>query len=417
MKRALFSLAFSALAGAAMAAGVDTDLPPDGEVARILRAAPDVLAAGNVLRAEQARRQGLEAGTQEWTLRLTAQQRRAYPPAGVDERFAEQGLALERPIRLPGKAALDAEIGALGVAGAEWAEGDAMHERARALMREWFDWLREQAGAGQWAEQVQLLARHAAQVERRKQLGDASRLDAVTAAAALAQAEAQFELRRGRERNAAERLRRRYAGLKLPDKPQLSEPQPVPGSEAEWTAAIVENSHELGVARSQAARARAVASRAGRDRTPDPSLGLHLMRERGGEDRIIGLSLSIPLPGQARRAGADAERALAEAEANREAAALQKVTTEAASLFHEAEAARLGWSKSRQAAQSLVQAAAMNARAYELGEGSLSDVLAARRLAHEAQLAARNAQIDALELHYRLLLDAHRLWDFDRQED
>ena len=55
----------------------------------------------------------------------------------------------------------------------------------------------------------------------------------------------------------------------------------------------------------------------------------------------------------------------------------------------------------------------MTARAYQLGEGSLNDLLTARRLANEAQLAARLSQLDALELRYRLLLDAHRIWDLD----
>ncbi len=55
----------------------------------------------------------------------------------------------------------------------------------------------------------------------------------------------------------------------------------------------------------------------------------------------------------------------------------------------------------------------MLARAYQLGEGSLNDLLAARRLANEAQLAAHQQQLDALYLRYRLLLDTHRLWDLD----
>ena len=55
----------------------------------------------------------------------------------------------------------------------------------------------------------------------------------------------------------------------------------------------------------------------------------------------------------------------------------------------------------------------MTARAYQLGEGSLNDLLAARRLANEAQLSARLMQLDALELRYRLLLDAHQLWAMD----
>ena len=52
----------------------------------------------------------------------------------------------------------------------------------------------------------------------------------------------------------------------------------------------------------------------------------------------------------------------------------------------------------------------MTARAYALGEGNLSDMLTARRLANESQLSARLSQLEAFEFRYRLLLDAHRLW-------
>ena len=65
------------------------------------------------------------------------------------------------------------------------------------------------------------------------------------------------------------------------------------------------------------------------------------------------------------------------------------------------------------AAERQTRSADMLARAYQLGEGSLNDLLAARRLANEAQLAAHQQQLDALYLRYRLLLDTHRLWDMD----
>ena len=57
------------------------------------------------------------------------------------------------------------------------------------------------------------------------------------------------------------------------------------------------------------------------------------------------------------------------------------------------------------------------ARAYALGEIGLSDVLAARRLAIEARLAADTAQLDASEARYRLLLDAHQLWPLEPEHD
>ena len=53
----------------------------------------------------------------------------------------------------------------------------------------------------------------------------------------------------------------------------------------------------------------------------------------------------------------------------------------------------------------------MTARAYQLGEGQLEDLLRARSQANEAALGAQLSQLEALEAHYRLRLDAHRLWD------
>jgi hypothetical protein len=73
---------------------------------------------------------------------------------------------------------------------------------------------------------------------------------------------------------------------------------------------------------------------------------------------------------------------------------------------------RRSWQSTQQAASRLAQAADMTARAYQLGDGKLEGLLTARRQANEAALGARLSQLEALEAHYRLRLDAHRLWDF-----
>ena len=119
------------------------------------------------------------------------------------------------------------------------------------------------------------------------------------------------------------------------------------------------------------------------------------------------------MPGGARQAVASAALAEADVAHRREAAATQKITAEAAALYHSANSARISWNASRSAADRLTRAADMTARAYQLGEGNLNDLLTARRLANEAQLAARLSQLNALELRYRLLLDAHWIWDLD----
>jgi outer membrane protein TolC len=138
-----------------------------------------------------------------------------------------------------------------------------------------------------------------------------------------------------------------------------------------------------------------------------------MARERGGEEHILGAYIAITLPGGGRQAVASGALAEAGVATSREAAATQKISAEAAALYHSAIGAMTTWQATHSAAERLQRAADMTARAYQLGEGNLNDLLTARRLANEAQLGARLAQLEALELRYRLMLDAHQLWDLD----
>lgn len=415
MKRCshLFACVSLLLSGTAWPAAETPNLPPADIVARVLRAAPAVQAATSQWRAEEANRQRLEAGHYEWNIRLGSQQLRSKTNNAPEQRFHDWNAALERPLRLPGKAALDAELGAQGVRIAETAHGDLLHETSRELLKAWFSWLKESASAGQWREQTELLRKQARAVHRRQQLGDAARLESIQATAALAQAEAQWVQAKVRQASAAENLRRRFPELPLSEPAVISEPRPVDGEANGWIEAILQHSHELGLARGETQRAHTLASRSERDRLPDPTLGIQVAHDRGGEERLLGAYISIPLPGAARRAQSEGSQALAAAANSREAAVLQKISAEAAMLYQHADAAYATWQAGRDAAMHLGQAAEMTARAYQLGEGRLNDLLAARRQANEAQLAARLLQLEALELRYRLLLDAHQLWDMD----
>lgn len=413
MRLIVAAVLVASLTGLAQADELTPNLPPAELVTKVLGASPGVRAATGQVHVEEAHRRRLEAGGYEWNLRLGGQQRRTYPAGAPNERFGEWNAALERPLRLPGKAALDAELGAAGVSVAQIVLDDALHEAQRSLLRTWFTWLKEDSTASQWAEQVSLLAQQAAAVRRRQQLGDAARLEAVQADAASAQAEASLAQARVREQVAAEDLRRRFPGLPLTAPQRIAEPEPIPGSAGEWVEAIVAQSHELGRARREAQRAQLGATRVDRERMPDPTFGVLASRERGGEEQVIGAYISIALPGAGRRATADAARAEADVAYQREAAALQQITAEAATLFRSASAARAAWQAGEAAAAGLARAADMASRAYQLGEGSLDNLLTARRLANEARLSARLMSLDALELRYRLLLDAHRLWDSD----
>jgi outer membrane protein TolC len=410
------AIGIGGIGGTGFAAEATPNLPPTEIVTRVLLANPSVQAAAGQVRVEEANRNRLEAGQYEWNVRLGGQQRRSNPATGPDERFNEWNATIERPLRLPGKAGLDSELGAAGVALAETAHGDALHENSRNLLKSWFVWLKESASAAQWSEQLALLDKQTKAVQRRHQLGDAARVEAIQAEAALAQAEAQLAQARMRQQTAGEDLRRRYPGLPLVAPGTIAEPTPIEGDEADWINAILEHSHELDLARGDTKRAQIVAGRSGRDRLPDPTVGLQVSRERAGEDKIFGAYISIPLPGGARRASSDATLAMADVAGRREAAALQKISAESAILYQSSKAAYSTWQASRSAAERLTRAADMTARAYQLGEGSLNDLLAARRQANEGQLAARLSQLDALELRYRLQLDAHKLWVMDDEK-
>jgi cobalt-zinc-cadmium efflux system outer membrane protein len=250
-------------------------------------------------------------------------------------------------------------------------------------------------------------------VQRRQQLGDAARLEAIQSEAALAQAEAQRRRRSVRQQTAAEDLRRRFPGLPLSEPSSIAEPLPIVGSEAEWLAPILEHSHELNIARGESQFAQVAANRSSRDRLPDPTIGMHVSRERGGEENVVGAYISIPLPGDGRRATSDAHWPEPSAANYREAAARPKKSPPRPRCSINPPTPRPTWQASRNAAERLNRAADMTARAYQLGEGNLNDLLNARRLANEAQLAARLLQLEALELSYRLKLDAHQLWDLD----
>lgn len=404
-------LALVCCCGTALAAE-HPELPATPQVARALLASPMVKIGDALLKAEQANSRRLAAGSGEWTVRITRQQREVKP-ADASQRYAEWDAAVERPLRLPGKAGLDEALGQAGISAGQWARGDALHEASRSLLAAWFEWLRQEAAAEAWKDQVEVLRRLAQSVKRRQTLGDASRLEAVQAEAALTQADAQWQQAKGKRAAAQAELAQRYPSLPLTLPTRLPEPEALDGEEAAWLESVLAHDHEVGLARAESRRSQLHAQRVDSERLPDPTLGLRLASERGGEEKLTGLVLSFTLPGSGRSAAAEAELARAEAAAQRESAALLKIKSEITALLQHAKSSRATWAAQREASLQLTQAADMAARAYALGEGSLSETLNARRQANETLLAARLAHLDALEKRDRLLLDAHQLWDLD----
>lgn len=394
-----------ALCMAAAAAAAPADLPPEPAVLQALNKHPLVRAAEATARAAQAEHDRLRSGSHEFGLRLGSARRSVN--GGPD--FNEWEAGLERGLRLPGKARLDDAIGERGVQEAQERVGDARHEAGRQLLALWYGWRQAEAEARLWREQATLLAEQRRIVELRVKRGDAARLDYLQVDAVWAQADSAARLAEARRDQASAELKARFPELPVPDV-GTAEPAMPAGGEAEWVERTLEHNHELIALQLAGEGLQLQARRAEADNLPDPTVGLRYSSERDGEEKVLGISLSMPIPGGARRAQARVWQGQAEAMAEQVAAQRRSLAAQAAGNWQRAAAGVQSWQRLQAAAGSVGQHAKLARRAYELGELGLTETLLAHRSAIEAQLAAEQARLAANEAVARLLLDAHWLW-------
>ena len=407
----------AALAGGAAWAGDEhgagplaADLPPSAQVQVVLQEHPLVQAAGAGVRMEEANRDRLLAGPYEFTVTAATARRHDRTER---TRTREHELGLERTFRLPGKAARDAEIGAAGVSEARYALGDARHETARLLLARWFDWQRAAAAVGDWQAQVDNLRLQRDVAEKKVKLGEAARLELLQAEAQLFQAEAELARMQNEQARLTVEWQQNFPAIALPQEAVVVPPSPLPADSVQhesWRTRLLEENHELAVARGAARKSRLQAGRLDADRLPDPSLGLAVARERDGAERVVGVQLSIPLPGAGRSADARAGQAAAEAAGAREAQALLRAESGARQTIQLALSSYSQWQRLADVAQRLDENLRLQEKAWRLGEGQFAEVQQTRRQAIEARLAASRARLDANEARYRLLLDMHALW-------
>lgn len=406
--RPLTMLLAAALALGAGAAGAGA-LPEPDTVHEVLLETPAVQAALAAREAARARGEALDAGPYEFELNAIGQRRDVHREGD----YGEWEAGVSRRLRLPGKAALDRELGALGNEVAELGIADAFHGAALELADGWFGWL-DAAGAVAAAEAARdRLAGERAAVATRLTRGDAAQLDLDLAESALAGAEATLAAARGTAAERGAELAARYPALPLPAKaPPVPEPE-LPALDAATLAAqIVARSHEIGIAESRYRQALKRAQRSERDRLPDPALGIRTLSERGGDETAVGLTLQVPLGGryraaEARALAADATGAGAELDAVR-----RKIEAGARAVTARMQGSHASWQAAQRAALAAAAHAARAGRGYELGETDLFTRLAAQRTAQEAQRAEIAARIAAHAAIARVLVDAHELWAY-----
>ncbi|PZU46458.1 MAG: transporter [Sphingomonas sp.] len=403
MKKALLLLAAVALPALAQAG----DLPPADAAVRALDAHPAVLAATARVDAARAEGDALRAGTHEVTAQGTLSRRNI----DAEGRYVEYDASVSRAFRLPGKAALDRRAGALGVDVSQNLMEDSRHQAALELGALWYDWLLAaelHRNAGKLVENQQALVRA---TESRLKARDAARLELEQSQAALALAMAQMGDATASRDRARTLLANRFPDLPLPAEPPFIVPPAAP--EAGLLALerlIVERSHEIAAASGQAERRAVLARRAEAERVADPSLGVRLFSERGGEEKGAGLTMSLPLGGSHRRAVA--RQAVAEARAAESdlTSVRRDIVGNAAADVAEYRAREAAWLSSREAVARAEQSATLAVRGQQMGAIDLADRLYAERQANEARAQELAARAAAARLILKLRIDSHTLW-------
>lgn len=383
------------------------DLPPTAMARKLLSLDPHVIGARAAQEMSVTEARQLEATNYEWSARLSGQQRR-YEAGGSTK---EWGVELQRPFRLPGKAALDQRIGEAGLIEAEASVGEATHEAARALVERWLDWLEASARRQLLQRQEQLTRTNLGAVEKRIRSGDAARLEHSLARAEQAAAQRVLIQAQTSETETKARLQAHFPGIDVSTPPALAEPTLPEGELADWRVRILEHSDPIRIAKARIEKAKQQAERSRADLVPDPTLGIFTGSEAFGNERIIGLNATIALPGRHRALQAEkAQQTVALAE--------QSLENEKRQLMAEIEggyAAARGnydaWRAAEAATTATREGTELTAKAYALGEAELQLLLQAQQQHLTSEEAALEARTHALRAYYLLLVDGHYLWN------
>ena len=387
------------------------NLPPTELARRLIEQDAGVVEARRSLGAATYGAAALRASPYEWTTRVSAQQRRIDGGGNSNEWNA----ALERSIRIGGKAAIDHQLADTELLIAQARVGEARRDAARMLADLWVDALATRRQRELWAEQLGFAEASLKAVQTRRRAGDASGLDANVARADFIEVQRQLSAATTAEARAGAKLELRFPALNADRKPigdptPLGDPPPLDLDQPQWRARILAQSEPIRIAEGLRKKAELSAARARADRIPDPTVGVYTASEAFRNERIVGLSLSIPLSGSYRESRM--QQALQEAEAaGAQVERLRReLDAEIADAYIEATGAAQRWRLASQGLSTTRDSARLTQRAYTLGEADLQTLLLARRQALDATTAAEQARVEALRWHHRLLIDAHLIW-------
>ncbi|MDE2422499.1 MAG: TolC family protein, partial [Gammaproteobacteria bacterium] len=177
-----------------------------------------------------------------------------------------------------------------------------------------------------------------------------------------------------------------------------------------WQTRQLAMNSTIQIAQAQVEIASAAVNRAKADRLPDPTFGVFTASEAYGNERIIGLSASIPL-GSKRRV-LEVERLQTQLDSARLNLVLieREQRAESINRYNAAISAFEQWQLAQQTASLMAENAKLTQKAYTLGEGDIQQLLLAQRQALSAAEDELSAQVTALRAYADLLLNAQLLW-------
>lgn len=406
---ALAGTAALLLGGLAAAQDVTTpkDLPTTVQAVAWIDKDPAVVEARRALAAAGHGAAVLAAGPHAWTANASTQRRRV---GGIGN-TTEWSVGVERGIRIGGKAGLDRELGEVDIEIARARVGEARREAARALSDLWLNWLAAHSAQALLKEQLSFAESNLAAVEKRKHAGDASALDLSIAQSDLAEVRRQASEAGSTLAKAHTKLKLRFPEATLVPA-ALSDPAEPMWPEARWRERIVAEADPLKAAEGLVRRADLTASRTRAEKLPDPTVGVFTSSEAFRNERVIGISVSIPFGGSVREQRL--QQSLQEAEVARAALdrARQGIEIEIAETHADAVGGLERWRIAERGAEAARESSRLTQRAYTLGEVDLQSLLLVRRQSLDALRAAGEARADALRWNYRLLIDADLIWNF-----
>ena len=180
--------------------------------------------------------------------------------------------------------------------------------------------------------------------------------------------------------------------------------------------ALLDDNHEIKMARSEAERRDWLAKRARMDRFADPTLDLRTFQERGGHETGFGIGFSVPIGGALRSAASDQTAA----EAIAASVAAHRVQRDVEIIAERdvigAQQGLEAWRQNQAAAQSSTAMLARMQRAHELGDQGITELLIARRQDYDMRRNEARTRAAAHGAVLQLLIDSHRVWGLGDEE-